>query len=149
MTQKKIFRVGVYGVVLRETSILLVHKGPKDIYRGLYDLPGGGIEKGENPEQALRREFFEEVGMSFGKMHLLDNLSHSQDNLYEDPSFTFHQFGHIYVVHHVQASPYYYAQDEFGWYDFASLRHEQLTPFAREIVHRLQTGKLAHVFTCC
>lgn len=149
MTLQKKKRVGVYGVALRDASILLVHKGPNGIYRGLYDLPGGGIELEETPEQTLRREFFEEVGMSFDKMHLLDNFSYSWEGTIGDDSLIFNHLGHVYIVHGVQPSPYHYAQDQFNWYEYGKLQREQLTPFAWEVVHRLQSGKLAHVFKCC
>lgn len=54
-------RIGAYGVCVNNGTILVVRKarGP---YKGLYDLPGGGIEFGESPETALQREFIEEAG---------------------------------------------------------------------------------------
>jgi len=50
-------------VVLREGQVLLIRKarGP---YAGLWDLPGGGIEFGESPEEAVLREFQEETGLA-------------------------------------------------------------------------------------
>lgn len=52
---------GVYGSVIRDGKILLIKKarGP---YTGLYDLPGGSQEKGENYLQTLKREIAEETG---------------------------------------------------------------------------------------
>ncbi len=54
--------VGVYGINLTtEGQVLLILKG-RGPYKGMYDLPGGKIEKNETREQALNREFEEEVG---------------------------------------------------------------------------------------
>jgi len=52
---------GVYGIIRRDDKILLIKKtrGP---YTGLYDLPGGGPEAGEMPEETLAREIHEETG---------------------------------------------------------------------------------------
>ena len=52
---------GVYGVIRNGERVLLIKKarGP---YTGLYDLPGGGQEKGETFEQTLCREIMEKTG---------------------------------------------------------------------------------------
>jgi 8-oxo-dGTP diphosphatase len=68
---------GVYGVNISndgsQVLLILKSRGP---YKGMYDLPGGGIEKAETNELALRREYEEEIGC--------DILSYSF--LYEDSS---------------------------------------------------------------
>lgn len=47
--------------------LLLRHSyGPK-----VWSLPGGGIDRGEEPETAVRREVEEELGMTLGKVELL------------------------------------------------------------------------------
>lgn len=60
---EKYTHLGVYGVLIHEGKILLIRKarGP---YLGKWDLPGGAIEFGEEPEQTLKREFLEETGLS-------------------------------------------------------------------------------------
>ncbi len=52
-------RAGVYAVLFDGASVLLTHQEqpfPE------YQLPGGGIDAGENPIAALHREVYEETG---------------------------------------------------------------------------------------
>jgi 8-oxo-dGTP diphosphatase len=52
-------RPGVYAVLLRGESILAtIQAGPEPEFQ----LPGGGIDKGEQPIAALHREVMEETG---------------------------------------------------------------------------------------
>ena len=54
-------RPGVYAVLLDGDHILATHQAepiPE------FQLPGGGIDRGENPIAALHREVFEETGWS-------------------------------------------------------------------------------------
>lgn len=100
MIVKFITRTGVYGIAMDDGKILAVRqqRGP---YAGKFDFPGGGIEVGESPEQALRREFIEEVAMEFDSMQLIDNLTATVD-VPETPScpspYLFFQIGMIYRV---------------------------------------------------
>jgi 8-oxo-dGTP pyrophosphatase MutT (NUDIX family) len=58
-------RVGVKGLIFREGRVLLLHRRDDlDLLPGLWDLPGGGVEEGESPEEALVREVREETGYS-------------------------------------------------------------------------------------
>jgi len=58
--EQRISRFGSYGVIIRCGKILLTQKknGP---YQRLWGLPGGAIEFGESPENALKREILEET----------------------------------------------------------------------------------------
>jgi len=54
---QKIQKISVKGIFEREGKILFV-KDPK----GVWELPGGRIEHGENPQLSLLRELNEELG---------------------------------------------------------------------------------------
>jgi 8-oxo-dGTP pyrophosphatase MutT (NUDIX family) len=53
-------RLAAYAVVHDERGLLLTHWG--DAGHDAWSLPGGGLETGEHPEQAVVREVEEETG---------------------------------------------------------------------------------------
>lgn len=61
------FNFGVYGICMNSDEVLVIKKG-RGPYKGLYDLPGGRIEFGEHVEDALKREFTEEVGIKINNL---------------------------------------------------------------------------------
>lgn len=57
--QKYVRRPGIYAVLERDGQILLTYQSHP---HNEFQLPGGGIDKGENPIAALHREVLEETG---------------------------------------------------------------------------------------
>jgi 8-oxo-dGTP diphosphatase len=55
-------RRGVVGVARRDGRLLVIRRSQSVVAPGIYCFPGGGIEPGESEEEALVREFREEVG---------------------------------------------------------------------------------------
>lgn len=51
------------SALLMRDGRLLVTRRAREPYAGLLDLPGGFIEPGEHPEDAVRRELLEETGL--------------------------------------------------------------------------------------
>jgi nucleoside triphosphatase len=58
-------RVGVIALIQNKDDEYLLCKKPKGrgMFPGQWGIPGGGIDKGETMEEALRREVREEVGL--------------------------------------------------------------------------------------
>ncbi|TYS01549.1 NUDIX hydrolase [Rossellomorea vietnamensis] len=61
------------GVIIREGHVLMVRQY---VQRGaiIWNFPGGGIEKGETPEQAMIREVKEETGYQTKVIEQLPSL---------------------------------------------------------------------------
>ena len=57
-------RVGAYAVILREDRILLSRLAPVVTTDELWTLPGGGLDHGEDPRDAVIREIHEETGLT-------------------------------------------------------------------------------------
>lgn len=57
--RKYIARPGVYAILPRANGLLLTHQQEPEPE---FQLPGGGIDPGESPIQALHREVYEETG---------------------------------------------------------------------------------------
>lgn len=63
------------ALIYREGRLLAARRadGGKD---GKWELPGGKIEEGEKPVEALRREVREELGCELGPAWLYDTVEH-------------------------------------------------------------------------
>lgn len=57
-------RVAVYALILRDEEILLTRISERGFHSGAWTLPGGGVDHGEAPREALVREVLEECGLA-------------------------------------------------------------------------------------
>jgi 8-oxo-dGTP pyrophosphatase MutT (NUDIX family) len=58
------------ALLVKDGRALLAHRHPsRRWYPNCWDLVGGHIEPGESPEQAVRRECHEEIGITVHALH--------------------------------------------------------------------------------
>jgi 8-oxo-dGTP diphosphatase len=73
--------VDVVGAVIVDRGrVLCARRGPGP-QEGLWEFPGGKIESGETPEQALAREIREELGCAITVGGRVDETTHPYDHV--------------------------------------------------------------------
>lgn len=75
--KKQISVVG--AVIVREGLILCAQRGPGGDLPGMWEFPGGKIEAGETPHDALAREIAEELECEVAVGELITTTTHEYD----------------------------------------------------------------------
>ena len=65
------------GVVRREDRVLITRRRPGGLLGGLFEFPGGKVERGESAEVACKREIREEVGLEVTVDQHLTTVRHA------------------------------------------------------------------------
>ena len=80
-----------------DDNVLLVDQYRKPVEKQLLEIPAGGIDPGESPEDAVRRELREETGFSPGKVERLGGF-------YSSPGYC-SEYLHLYLATDLTHSP--------------------------------------------
>lgn len=135
--------IGCYGIILKNDKIALIRKA-RGCYIGKLDLPGGGFEHPEMPEECVTREILEETGLKVTNVELFDATS--ANTKWHDPELDdiedLHHIGILYLIEYEDKELKADADglDSLGanWYDLKTLNLEELSPFARYAVNKLR-----------
>jgi 8-oxo-dGTP diphosphatase len=76
----------VAAVIPREDRYLITQRRPTAVLGGLWEFPGGKVEKGESEMEALRREVRERVGVDVEVGACIARRSHDYDGYSVDLS---------------------------------------------------------------
>ncbi|WP_254663135.1 NUDIX hydrolase [Haladaptatus sp. W1] len=100
-------RVSARGLVRRDDELLVARETPPGGDTPFYYPLGGGVEFGEHSEDALHREFDEELGVS------LSNVSHFEtyEGVFTSGGRRHHEVWRVYEADIVE--PWPYERDEF------------------------------------
>jgi 8-oxo-dGTP diphosphatase len=106
----------------RDGAVLIAKRPAGRPLAGLWEFPGGKVEAGEEPEDALIRELHEELGIGIAKSDLapLTFASHA----YAD----FHLLMPLYLCRRWQGDIAAHEGQELLWVKPGALRHHDLPP---------------------
>ncbi|MFF8614120.1 NUDIX hydrolase [Streptomyces sp. NPDC015350] len=125
-------RVSAYAVAVTEDRLLLTQLSDSSpvFLPGLWHLPGGGIDPGEQPEQTLARELYEETGLELREARLVDARSYTAHRL----GVHWHLVGLFYRVELAPGALAVTKADDstsaVAWLPLADLARPQLSPAA-------------------
>ena len=115
--------------VLDDGRIVLVRQFRKAAERVLLEVPAGGVDDGETPEEAVRREMIEETGYRVGSVKKLSSF-------YTSPGFTT-ELMHLYEARNLEPGE---ATEETDQIDVVLLTPE-------EALQRVESDELADAKT--
>lgn len=125
-------RVSAYAVATEGDRMLLTRlNAASPVFEpGLWHLPGGGIDHGEQPREALARELREETGLEIRTATLVDSRAYTVQRL----GVHWHLVGLFYAVDLV-AAPLAVTKaddstDEVAWHPLSGLSEALLSPAA-------------------
>jgi 8-oxo-dGTP diphosphatase len=131
--------VRVVAAVLCDAAgrVLIAQRPEGKHMAGYWEFPGGKLDAYEAPEQALRRELREELGIELRRCHPLLQLRHH----YADRVVELE----VFVVDESRGEPSGLEGQALKWVSVAELSQEQLLPADRPIVEALNAYEgIAH-----
>ncbi|KFX19560.1 8-oxo-dGTP diphosphatase MutT [Pectobacterium betavasculorum] len=130
MTQKQL-SVAV-GIIRNTEQHYFIARRPDGVHMaGMWEFPGGKVEAGETPEQALIRELHEETGIEASAPQPLNDKTFSTS----ERIITLHFF----LVETWKGEPYGREGQESRWVNVEALREEEFPPANAEMIRWLKS----------
>ena len=128
---KPVVTVMACALIDDDGRVLIARRPPGVPMAGLWEFPGGKLEKGESPEQCIIRELKEELGITVRKPCLAPLTFASHE--YED----FHLLMPLYGARRWQGRPRAREGQELAWARLAELRNYEMPPADQPLVAML------------
>lgn len=124
----------VLAAVLEKNGRWLIAKRKKeDRFGGLWEFPGGKLERGETPEECLARELYEELGIRARVGRYLGSVR------YSSPNFAIELIA--YRVSHLTGSFRLQDHEEVRWVSPGEVGRFDLTEPDKLLLEKLRAGE--------
>jgi 8-oxo-dGTP diphosphatase len=131
----KTVRFVAAGLILRGDEVLICQRRADQPMALKWEFPGGKIEPGETPEEALARELDEELGI---RAEIGSRISHSR-HTYRNGSSVDLQF---FAVHSFQSEVTNRIFHDVRWVHLSDLTSYDFLAADRDLIRDLAAGKL-------
>ncbi|MGB1237052.1 MAG: 8-oxo-dGTP diphosphatase MutT [Pseudomonadales bacterium] len=112
-------------------NVFLARRAKEQHQGGLWEFPGGKIERDETAEQALRRELEEEIGI------VIERAEPFWDIAFDYPDKSVHlQF---FVVRHFSGEPYGKEGQQTAWFEREQLKSLAFPKANQPVVDKLMS----------
>ena len=129
---KNLVIVASIAIIDSSDQILIAKRPNKKHLSGFWEFPGGKVEKGESPENALVREVKEELNIDINNKCIAP-LTFSEFN-YEK----FHLLLLLYVCRRWEGEPMSMEKNEIKWVKANMLRQFKMPPADDSLIYSLQ-----------
>ena len=129
---KNLVIVASIALIDANDQILIAKRPNKKHLSGFWEFPGGKVEKGESPENALVREVKEELNIDINNKCIAP-LTFSEFN-YEK----FHLLLLLYVCRRWEGEPMSMEKNEIKWVKVNTLRQYKMPPADDSLIYSLQ-----------
>lgn len=134
-------KVTVRAYIKQDGRVLLIRRASgNEALVGKYELPGGKLEHGEQPAEALKRELAEEIGVETETIQLYDVLTHIDD--------ANHDLHYVTIVYQVSLAPHTRAiklspdHSKYVWKKMSEVQQNELTDSTNLILGISNNGEL-------
>ncbi len=125
----------VAGLICKEGKVFLVKRPKEKRDGGLFEFPGGKVEKGEELKEALKRELFEELGI---KVKEVEFIASERE---EKGEFTIEI--NLFLVKEYEGELLLKEAEEGGFYTIEEALNLALCPPDRRLIENLKTLKIS------
>lgn len=134
-------RISVRAIITHDDKTLLVRRATgRDTILGLYELPGGKLSYGEQPEDALRRYLHDDVGLHIGKATLFDVVTYiDHDDRNIQYAVITYQVALAAGHHDPRLSGNY---DQYVWQSLSDMQQSTLTDLTQLLLGIIQQEAL-------